>query len=270
MTLGNLIAGFAAIHYASKPLEAAPIGPRDWTPFTMAGLLIFVGMFFDAIDGAVARLTRSTSDIGAQLDSLADIVTFGVAPAYLTLRLVSMYYLEGSPAASIISPDHDDAFGRFFWVLAAIYACCAALRLARFNAENVSSDLDDHMTFRGLPSPGAAGCLASLILFHQQYIADLTFPWVARTTGLAMAFIMLLCAFAMVSRLTYDHMINRHLRGHTSFAYLVLLAILLILTITFPALILAIGFTLYALSAPMRFLHRAYMHPLLNRIRPNG
>ncbi len=265
MTLGNLICGFAAIHYAAKPLDSAGIGLRDWSAFTMACMLIFVGMFFDAIDGAVARLTRSTSDIGAQLDSLADIVTFGVAPAYLTIRLVSLYYLTDSSAASIISPDHDDAFGRLLWVIAALYVCCAALRLARFNAETPSADIQDHMTFRGLPSPGAAGCVASLILFHQAYIAELTYQWVARTTGLAMAFILLLCAFAMVSRLAYDHLINRHLRGHRSFADIVLLTVLLIMTIMFPEPVLSVGFTLYALSAPVRWMHRAWVHPLFSR-----
>src|SRR5690606_9692767 len=113
-------------------------------------------MFFDAIDGYVARLTRTVSDLGGELDSLADIVTFGVAPAYMTLRLVSNYYsMDGT--AAVISPAHDDAFARVFWVIAAIYVSCTALRLARFNVETASGALDTHLFFRGLPSPGAAG-----------------------------------------------------------------------------------------------------------------
>ena len=89
-TLANLVCGFAAIHYASKPIGTTTI--FDWSTLTVAGLLVFVGMFFDSIDGAVARLTKSMSDVGAMLDSLSDIVTFGVAPALMMLRLVSHYY----------------------------------------------------------------------------------------------------------------------------------------------------------------------------------
>ncbi len=253
-TLGNLIAGFAAIHYASKPLDSVVAGTSGWTALEMAGTLIFLGMFFDAIDGSIARLTRTTSDIGAQLDSLADIVTFGVAPAYMILQLVSKYYLvEGSE--TVISPDHDDMFGRVFWVIAVIYVCCAALRLARFNVETgVSEALEDHMIFRGLPSPGAAGCLAGLILLHQEYLGRFSdADWMARFTGLGMAGIMLLCALAMVSRLPYVHAANRYFRGQGSFAYVVTLAVILAFAAFYPQEVLAVGFTIYALSAPMRW-----------------
>ena len=89
LTLGNLVAGFAAIHYAAKPLEFT--GPWGWSSLTLAGALVFLGMFFDSIDGSVARLTRSFSDLGTQLDSMADLVTCGVAPAFMMLRLVSHY-----------------------------------------------------------------------------------------------------------------------------------------------------------------------------------
>jgi len=252
-TLGNLIAGFAAIHYASKPGDATVAGPLDWTPLTMAAALIFLGMFCDAVDGSIARLTRTTTDIGAQLDSLADIVTFGVAPAYLTLRLVSMYYLSEGATPAVLSPDHDNLFGRIFWVIAAIYVSCSALRLARFNVETGSSEsLDDHLLFRGLPSPGAAGCLASLILFHQDRLVWLEAEWFSRTTGLGMAGIMLLCAFAMVSRLPYIHVANKYVRGHASFAYIVMMATILAFAVFFPQEALAIGFTTYAVSAPAR------------------
>lgn len=254
-TLGNLIAGFAAIHFAAKP--AAEFGPFKLSTLTVAGLLIFIGMFFDAVDGTVARLTRTTSDMGAQLDSLADIVTFGVAPAYMTLQLVSKYYLA-SENYYIISPMSDDVFGRVIWAIAAIYVACAALRLARFNVEIGSALAEDHLMFRGLPSPGAAGCLASLILLHQQVIEPATYPWAARVTGLGMAFILLLCALAMVSRLPYAHVINMYVRGHRKFNYVVRLVIILAFAISLPTYALAITFTAYALSAPTRALMRAW------------
>lgn len=261
-TLGNLIAGFAAIYYASKPLEwresiafvpeSAPV-----TALTMAGMLIFIGMFFDAIDGFVARLTHNTSDLGAYLDSLADIVTFGVAPAYLTLQLVSKYY-QADGETFILSPTRDDMFARVFWAIAAVYLSCTALRLARFNVETASANVADHMFFRGLPAPGAAGCVASLILLHQTWLAGAEYHWAARLTGLGMAFVMLLCALAMVSRYTYVHVINRYIRGNASFSYVVKLVIIFVFGLFYPIEALAIGFTAYALSAPVQFLSRTW------------
>ncbi len=255
-TLGNLIAGFAAIHFAAKP-AMAEFGPFKMSTLTVAGLLIFIGMFFDAVDGSIARLTRTTSDLGAQLDSLADIVTFGVAPAYMTLQLVSKYYLA-SADYYIISPTSDDVFARVIWAIAAVYVACTALRLARFNVETGTAMFEDHLMFRGLPSPGAAGCVTSLILLHQQVVEPATFPWAARVTGLGMAFIMLLCALAMVSRLPYAHVINLYVRGHRKFSYVVRLAIILVFAGFLPTYAFAITFTAYALSAPTRALMRAW------------
>lgn len=250
-TLGNLLCGFAAVHFASK---AGPLAERPLS-LTIAGILVFVGMFFDAVDGYVARLTRSVSELGGQLDSLADIVTFGVAPAYMTLQLVTRYYLGGEGGQAVISPLHDDVFGRIFWVCAAIYVACTALRLARFNVETASGVLDDHMYFRGLPAPGAGGCVAGLILLHEHYYDMLNqYLWVARTTGLGMTFILLLCAVAMVSRLPYVHLVNKYLRRKASFGFIVELAIVLVCAAYFRVEAMAIGFTCYALSAPMRSL----------------
>ncbi|MHC4429423.1 MAG: CDP-alcohol phosphatidyltransferase family protein [Planctomycetota bacterium] len=132
ITLGNLVAGFAAIHYASKPTDF--VGPWGWSGLTLAGALIFLGMFFDAVDGWVARLTRTSSTLGGHLDSLADVVSFGVAPAYMMLELVRRHVGEGS-AVPIIGPEADGVLGKAIWAVAVVYICCAALRLARFNVE---------------------------------------------------------------------------------------------------------------------------------------
>lgn len=248
-TLGNLLCGFAAVYYAAKPFAAEDQSKS----LLIAGILVFVGMFFDSVDGYVARLTRSVSELGGQLDSLADIVTFGVAPAYMTLQLVTRYYLGGDAEQTVISPLHDDVFGRIFWVCAAIYVACTALRLARFNVETASGVLDDHMYFRGLPAPGAGGCVAGLILLHEHYYEALNqFQWVARTTGLGMTFILLLCAVAMVSRLPYVHIVNKYLRRKASFGFLVEVAIVLVCAAIFMVEAIALSFTAYALSAPLR------------------
>lgn len=253
LTLGNLVCGFAAIHYATKP-----VGPTQifgWSTLTVAGLLLFFGMFFDAIDGGVARLTRSTSDLGAQLDSLADVVSFGVAPAFMMLRLVSHYYgPQGS--VTILSPDADVFYAKILWASAAIYVCCTALRLARFNAETPGPGEEDHRSFKGLPSPGAAGTVVSLIVLHQHLLAvrdgveDSQF--FARMAALGIPLITLLCAFAMVSTIRYVHFANRVLRVRRDFPGLVRIVVPAIACVFWPQITLAIGFTVYALSGPVR------------------
>lgn len=252
LTLGNLVCGFAAIHYAMKPIETTRI--FDWSTLYLSATLLFLGMFFDAIDGSVARLTRSTSDLGAQLDSLADVVSFGVAPAFMMLRLVS-HYFGTSQVMPILGPEADSVFAKFLWTIAAIYVCCTALRLARFNAETTSPAEEDHRNFKGLPSPGAGGTIASLILLHQSLLAkdapgtdSLTF---ARAFALGLPFVTLVCAFAMVSTVRYAHFVNRVLRAKRDFAGFVRLVPIVIVAVFFPHIVLAVGFTLYALSAPL-------------------
>lgn len=250
-TLGNLVAGFAAIHYASMPPDFA--GPWGWSGLTFAGALIFLGMLFDAVDGSIARLTRSTSEVGGQLDSLADMVTFGVAPAYIMLRLVGQH-LADDAGVTIIGPEADDLLGKVLWAVAVVYVCCTGLRLARFNIEAASSRIERRGSFRGLPSPGAAGTVASLILLHQhllvaKYIGGVSSGFVRGAT-LGIPLIVLLCAVAMVSSIPYVHFTNRYIRGPRSFAYVVRLVFPMALAVWWPQEILALLFTAYALSGP--------------------
>src|SRR5436305_340014 len=120
LTLGNGICGFVAITFASK--ITAVSSPADDTNFAWAGWFILFAMLCDMLDGYVARLTKTASDFGGELDSLCDVVSFGVAPAFLLLKL--------GPGAS--HPFlHQVVAG-----IAALYFACTALRLARFNVEN--------------------------------------------------------------------------------------------------------------------------------------
>ncbi len=255
MTLGNLVCGFAAIHYATKPLAAS--GFFNWSTLTLAGALVFLGMAFDAIDGALARLTRSTSDLGAQLDSLADVVTFGVAPAFMMLRLVTEYVGPTATAtAPILGPEADNLYARAVWGVAAVYICCAALRLARFNVETESHRPEDHGTFRGLPSPGAGGTVASAIILHQhlaatRYVGS-EFPAFDRWTALGTPLLTLLCGLAMVSTIRYVHVVNRYLRGSRDFAVVVRIVLPIAAAIWFFHVTLAVAFAAYALSGPLR------------------
>src|SRR6185436_10485982 len=133
------------------------------THFAMAGYFIFLAMVFDMFDGFVARLTRSASDFGAALDSLADMVSFGIAPAFLSIHLIAELLHTPAPTGrdyiAIPGPFSDDVWLRLFWIIAGIYVSCTALRLARFN---VITKLDplSHMSFRGMPSPAAAATVA--------------------------------------------------------------------------------------------------------------
>src|SRR5207302_7831483 len=121
-TLGNGICGFAAIAIASR------IGPEESDAsndanFAWAGWFILFGMVFDMLDGYVARLSKTASDFGGELDSLCDVVTFGVTPAFLLLKL--------GPGWEPIPFLHQLLAG-----IAAVYFACVALRLARFNVDN--------------------------------------------------------------------------------------------------------------------------------------
>jgi len=250
LTLGNVICGFAAIHYAAKEIDDTAFG---YSTLSFAGGLIFLGMFFDAIDGTVARLTRSTSNLGAQLDSLADVITFGVAPAFMTLRLVSHYY--GPTGGHEILGPADQPYAKLLWAIAAFYVCCTALRLARFNAEVRSDKAEDHLYFKGLPSPGAGGTVASLIVLHQYLLHQhagiedgLAF---ARAAALGIPAVMLIVAFAMVSSIRYSHFVNRVLRSRRTFPGLIRVVLPVLFAIWWPRETLAAGFVVYALSGPV-------------------
>jgi CDP-diacylglycerol--serine O-phosphatidyltransferase len=210
LTLGNLICGFFAIVVAArieKPeaiLSNVDIG--DTRNVMLSGCLIFVAMIFDMLDGYVARLSRTSSDFGAQLDSLCDVVSFGVAPGFLLVKMCPWFtYL------------HDQAV----WIIAAAFAACAALRLARFNVE--TNDDDDHLYFSGLPSPAAAAVIAGFaIMFYQlrQNVNPLK-DTVDSVLQAILPFFGLFVALLMVSRIRYPHVTNRVLRGQRSFGHVV-------------------------------------------------
>src|SRR4051812_49083935 len=122
-TLGNAVCGFAAMYVASLADTSLPVHD-PWTrwwqshAFTYSAYLIFLAMVFDALDGRLARFARHTTDFGGQLDSLADVVSFGAAPAFIALLL---FKADG--------PDLPFAVTRLVWAMGAVYFSCAAIRL---------------------------------------------------------------------------------------------------------------------------------------------
>jgi len=173
----------------------------------LSAWLIFLAMIFDALDGHVARLSKATSDFGAQLDSLCDLVTFGVAPAFLMVKMCPSFAFA-----------HKDTV----WVIAAAFAACAAMRLARFNVE--TDDNDDHMNFTGLPSPAAAAAVASFAILFYTLRQDGNTLWfvnielVDRWIQNILPFFAMLAALLMVSRIPYPHVVNQLFSGQRSFA----------------------------------------------------
>jgi CDP-diacylglycerol--serine O-phosphatidyltransferase len=256
-TLGNAVAGFGAIYVAAL----VPLGPaatRDpWGVFfvnhgfSAAAYFVFLAMVFDALDGRLARFARHTTDFGGQLDSLADVVSFGLAPAFVALRL---FHANG--------PDWDLMFTRFVWVVAALYMCCAAIRLARFNVSNEHGE-QHHFSFLGLPSPGAAGAVASLILM-QQDLARLGFHFLSEACLAVLPVVVLGTGLLMVSHLRYPHMVNRYLRGRRSIGRLITIAGIALLMLVAHQYVLAIGTIGYAAWGPTAWLTvrvRRWMRP---------
>ena len=230
ITIGNLVCGFGSIIIAA---DARPETPEE---FVMAAWLILLAMVFDALDGQVARLTKTAGDFGVQLDSLCDAITFGLAPAVLINRICIAYE---RPAIS----------GSFIWLFPVLYAVCAILRLARFNLETGIEE-QDHENFRGLPSPAAAGQVATLV------ILDEWLPGRHPLVGV-LPFVGLVVGLLMVSRVPYVHMGDRLLRGRRHYTHLVMILILAIFMALSPKVALACLFTAYVAVGLVRGAIRA-------------
>ncbi len=238
-TLGNAICGFGSMYVAAMSVNSEGIAD-PWTRsfathhFTWAALFIFFAMIFDALDGRLARLTRHTTDFGGQLDSLADVISFGAAPAFLALQVfkTSGYQIDYS-------------ISRAIWAIGAIYMSCAALRLARFNVSNEHGE-QHHFSFLGLPSPGAGGAIAAFVLMIEQLRGD-GFATLANVGVWILPVLVLGTGLLMISEIRYPHVVNRYLRGRRSIMQLVIFVGLFLLLITKPRYTLGISLLAYVL-----------------------
>ncbi len=237
ITLTNGIFGFTAIYYASLGLadpDAYLLKSLKMHYFTAAAWLIVFAMIADGLDGFVARKSGSQSDFGGELDSLSDIVSFGVAPAFLMLGVVKSSGLIERIASA--SPLLTTLPGRILWITAAMYFCCAALRLAKFNVEN-TSDESSHRRFNGLPSPAAAGLIVAFVLLYSDIAPEIhkEAPDIAGTGATIVAallpFITVLVALLMVSSIPYAHVINRYFKGRKPFVNVVIIMVIILLLI---------------------------------------
>ncbi len=266
LTLGNAACGFGAITFAAK------VGPdtAGGQELVVASLLIFLAMLFDALDGGAARLMDQTSEFGAQLDSLCDAISFGVAPAFIMLQFIHPeHHLNLLLGADVSLFEYSR---QLLWVIGVLYVICALLRLARFNVE--TDEDDSHEGFSGLPSPAAAGTVASFPIAVRGLVVYASQPEhpVSAVAGHAITFIAMMLplltlavAVLMVSRLEYAHVFNRFFRGKQSRSQLLQVVFAVPIIILMKELTLPLIFCVFAFSAPLRTGWRQYVVPSRKR-----
>ena len=199
--------------------------------FESASIAIFVSMIFDGLDGRVARLTNTQSKFGEQYDSLADMVSFGAAPALVMFS----WALSG--------------LGKFGWACSFIYLACAALRLARFNA---MIDTADKNFFTGLASPAAASVVAGLVWVGHElgWSGELMPVVLSYLVGTVTAFVGLL----MIANIRYNSFKGIDLRGRVPFVVLLIVVLVFALVTVDPARVLLATAVIYASSGPVQFI----------------
>jgi CDP-diacylglycerol--serine O-phosphatidyltransferase len=218
-TIANLFCGWACVVYAMRG------------EFIVAAPFIGVAIVLDMLDGRIARMTGTTSDFGVQLDSLADLISFGMAPAILAFQ----WGLE--------------PLGRMGWAVGFVFLTAAALRLARFNIQSVS----DKRYFAGLPSPAAAAIPAATIFYYPQGLHTAQ----QALFGMAM---MMVPALLMVSTIRFRSFKTIDMGARRGYQVLIGVAGFLALVVTYPHEVLILMAYAYLLSA--------FVGMLRSRLRP--
>jgi CDP-diacylglycerol--serine O-phosphatidyltransferase len=245
-TLASLFSGFYAIVQAMN------------NRFEIAAMAIFVSMVLDGLDGRVARWTRTQSAFGAELDSLSDMVSFGVAPA-LVVYVWALKDFSGMQTVAWLGPWLTNKLG---WIAAFIYCACAALRLARFNT---TLDIADKRFFQGLPSPAAACLVAGLVWAMNEYqIKGQDVKWLAWA----------LTAFAgltMVSNLKFYSGKDINLRKSVPFSFVVAIAFaimaLFAVSSTLPEMLFLIAMC-YGMSGYVIWVYEQVRKRTVGRVPP--
>src|SRR3954451_3460714 len=222
LTLGNMFCGYACIVYAMRG------------EYETAAPFIGVALILDTLDGRIARLTGTSTAFGLEFDSLADVISFGMAPAILTFS----WGLT--------------ALGRWGWAAGFIYLTAAAMRLARFN---VQTGIGDKKYFVGMPSPAAAGIPAATIY---AYPAGFQHP-VGAVPAMALV---LVPAFLMVSTIRFRSFKNLDLQARRPYTVLIAIALLFSFIFAHPALTLVTMSHAYLLSA--------FIEMIVHRVRHRG
>ncbi len=193
--------------------------------YYIAAWALVVAMIFDALDGRVARLTKTTSAFGVQYDSLADIISFGMAPAFLVY-------------AWVLKP-----FGRLGWMAAFLFLLCGALRLARFNVTKPDMK-GDH--FIGLPIPAASASLASIVIAFEDLFAT-------RLNPMVMVVLVYTLAFLMVSNIKYPSFKKFQFKKRVAFSRFLFVILFIYVLATIPRVALFILSFTYIVIGPVGY-----------------
>ncbi len=248
-TVGTLVCGYYAI---LSTLRGAGILGEDADPslrllaFDNAARAIGWAILFDGLDGRIARMTNASSNFGREFDSLADVITFGVAPAFLA------FAWGVRPVEDLFGPQLE-RYMRLGWVVTFAYLICGAARLARFNIDKGATS--DRRYFVGMPIPGAAGVIAALVHCIKYPVNEWGY-------GLGWLFIVAVLAFLMVSRVRYYSFKALDLRRRRPYVTISLIGIVIYAIWAYSEYVLLAMATLYLLSAPLaRLISRLRPHP---------
>jgi len=192
--------------------------------FEHAAIAIFVAMVMDGLDGRIARMTNTQSDFGAEYDSLADMVAFGLAPA-LVIYLWALTDL-----------------GKLGWLAAFVYTAATALRLARFNTQ---VGIADKRYFQGLPSPSAAAIIAGAVWVGADNMID------GRALAVPVAILTTITGLLMVSNFRFSSFKEIDLKGKVPFMVVVAVMLAFAILLLQPPIVLFLVFTVYAVSGPI-------------------
>lgn len=192
--------------------------------FFMAAVAIFISLVFDGLDGRVARMTNSTSKFGAEYDSLADLIAFGVAPSLLAYIWAMSFY------------------GKLGWMAGFLFVACGALRLARYN---IQIGLIDSKVFNGLPIPAAASVIAATVIFFHEIGVEGTFhnPF--------MMILVFLLSLLMVSNIKYYSGKDMKLFARMPFMTFIVIVGIILIIVYKPEIMIFILFVGYAISGPL-------------------
>lgn len=247
-TVGTLVCGFYAILESLRGAGVLALQADPRATFDDAARAIGWAILFDGLDGRIARLTNASSDFGREFDSLADVITFGLAPALLA------FSWGVRPVEEVIGLPVVHYLPQIGWVITFAYLICGASRLARFNIDSVKPSTD-RRAFVGLPIPGAAGVVAATVHFFKYPVNE--WPY-----SLVLLAIVAVLAFLMVSRVRYPSFKAFDLRRRRPYVAIIFIGIIIYAVWAFSEQALLALALVYAFSGPVtRLVSRLRPHP---------
>ncbi|PYV92968.1 MAG: CDP-diacylglycerol--serine O-phosphatidyltransferase [Acidobacteria bacterium] len=238
-TIGTIFCGFYALINTMKG------------EFDLAAIAIGLAVVFDGMDGRIARLTNSCSEFGVQMDSLADVVTFGLAPSVLA-------YIWGLKSIAPTLPSYAKHVQQIGWIVCFAFLICGTMRLARFNIQTTkqqssSAQILLKRSFIGMPIPAGAGMIAAIIHFVPEPINH----W---SVGALWNILIGFLAFLMISTIRYPSFKDIDLRNRKSYINVYLLAMLMALIYLYSQVVLLVLATVYACSGLLAKVYNLLKH----------